>query len=72
MARVSIYIPEFLHRRLRSSLPVEDNVSEVARASLIAKVHQLDGCDHEGHPHLCAHCHAPVDADAGVKLTLAD
>lgn len=60
-ARRTIYIPSWIERRLRAELPAAETISGVATRSLEARVHALDGCDHD-HPLVCAHCLQAVES----------
>jgi len=55
MARRTIYVPNWLDRRLRVELPAEENISATACRSLEARFRALDGCEHDA-PQLCARC----------------
>ena len=59
-ARRTIYVPSWIDRRLRAELPAAETISGVAARALEARLHAIDGCDHD-HPKVCAHCLQAVE-----------
>lgn len=54
----SIYIPDFLWRRAKTELGVDETVSGLATAALAARLTAEGDCPHE-HA-MCSRCHMPL------------